>query len=172
MTMPVRAHRASGFERGIALGSVLLLHLAGIWALRPCIIQPLQGAVPAITAIVFSSTPALEAAAENIPINFARPATDSIRPPTIEIASGDNPYDTTPGSLTDLPPRLDPQWANGSSSLPASLRAKAAGIRALIVVVRAFVLETGAVTAAEISASSGFAGVDAFAMAEVKTKWR
>jgi hypothetical protein len=64
MAMPERAHRASGVERSVVLGLVMLLHLAAIWAQRPRIIAPVHGAVPTTTAIIFSSVPGPQFAAE------------------------------------------------------------------------------------------------------------
>lgn len=172
MAMAGRAQRASGIERSVVLSLVLLLHLAVIWVLRPHFAPRVQGAPPTTTAIIFSSMPGPQYAAEDIPISFAHPTTGWISPPVIEIVSSENFSSIKSGNLTDHPPRLDPQWTNASPFLPAGLRAEASGIPALIIVVRALVLETGTVAAAEISGSSGFPDIDAFALADVKAKWR
>lgn len=163
------------FRRPTALGFAVLFHACVIQALVRNGDTPAEAARETTISLLRTEAPAAWIAPPQLPIRFARPDAATVDAPKIAIDEPEHSSGSDAdgkGHDMDLPQRLDPQAPNTAPELPAELRERLGSSQVYIVIVRALVLESGAVGDAEIAASSGFSELDALALAQVRDHWR
>jgi len=162
------------FARPIAtLVLVLLLHvfLFQLWGLNGTRLR-IEGRQSLAYALI-DSPRSSAAAIVDLPLHLESPARQLAAQPVIEIAaSADKPESRPqiPGVDTVLPPRPDPQSPNLAPVPPRDFAMLASG-RSVLVVVRALVLESGAIGDAVVAGSCGVAVLDALALKQVRDSW-
>lgn len=165
------------FRRPFALGLALLIHVCLILALvnnARTIARAGKTGKEAIISLLPAEAPFVWIRPAEPSVRFETPALTTVLPPEIAIDEPRHANDAdTNGKIYEphLPPRLDPQAPNAAPELLADLRKRLGSGQAYIVIVRALVLETGAVGEAQIAASSGIADLDNLALAEVRDHW-
>lgn len=161
-------------RRTVALSLVLLVHL--------CLISVLElngNSFPHTTREAFITTLIMSsslgtATIEAPSLALDTPAVPFITPPVIEIAShAENSKSGSESPITGavLPPRPDPQLSNPEPEIRAQFRASVGGGHSVIVIVRALVLESGAIGAVVLESSCGVSALDQSALEQVKQRW-
>jgi hypothetical protein len=157
----------------VTLALVLLLHVfvVQLWGLDGTR-HRIEGRQSLAYALI--DGPHLRSATvEDLPLQLQSPARPPAAQPVIEIAVNlDRPEPRLQGSdvETVLPPRPDPASPNLAPVPPRDIAVLAGG-RSVLVVVRALVLESGAIGDAVVAGSCGVAALDALALRQVKDSW-
>jgi TonB family protein len=163
------------FRRPWALSLAILMHACVILALLRNGNTVARAGREQVISLLPMETSAAWIAPSPLPTRLARPDAATVDAPKIAIEEHTPANDAVSnGKMHDmhLPPRLDPQASNAAPELTADLRNRLGSGQAYIVIVRILVLESGMVGNAEIAASSGFARLDALALAQVRDHWR